>query len=56
MYIIGARKQTWFGHVMRMSKKRWSAIIQSWIPPGRRKRGRPRRSWQDGVTEAMEDL
>jgi hypothetical protein len=39
---------------MRMPVKRWPAIIQSWIPPGRRKTGRPRRSCRDGVTEAME--
>jgi hypothetical protein len=38
---------------MRMPEERWPAIIHSWIPPGRRRRGQPRRSWQDGVTEAM---
>jgi hypothetical protein len=40
---------------MGMPEERWPAIIHSWIPPGRRKRGRPRRSWRDGgITEAME--
>jgi hypothetical protein len=39
---IDARKLRWFGHVMRMPEERWPAIIHSWIPPGRRKRGRPR--------------
>jgi hypothetical protein len=48
-----ARKLRWFGHVMRMPEEKWPAIIHSWIPPGRRKRGRPRWSRRDGVTEAM---
>jgi hypothetical protein len=48
-----ARKPRWFGYVMRMPEERWPAIIHLWIPPGRRKRGRPRWSWLDGVTEAM---
>jgi hypothetical protein len=50
-----ARKLRRFGHVMRMPEERWPAIIPSWIAPGRRKRGRPRRSWQDGVTVAMKN-
>jgi hypothetical protein len=51
---IEASKLRWFGHVIRMAEERWPAIIHSRIPPGRRKRRRPRRSWRDGVTEAME--
>jgi hypothetical protein len=50
-----ARKRRWFGRVMRMPEERWPAIIHSWIPPGRRKRGRPRRSWRDGITGAMKN-
>jgi hypothetical protein len=52
---IEARNLIWFGHVMRTPEERWPAIIHSWIPSGRRKRGRPRRPWWDGVTEAMEE-
>jgi hypothetical protein len=40
---IEIRKLRWFGHLMRMSEERWPAKIHSWIPPVRRKRGRPRR-------------
>jgi hypothetical protein len=50
---IEARKLRWFGHVMKMPEERWPAMIHSWIPLGRRKRGRPRRSWRDGITEEM---
>jgi hypothetical protein len=50
---IEARKLRWFGHVMKMPEERWPAIIHSWIPLGRRKRERPRRSWRDGITEEM---
>jgi hypothetical protein len=49
-----ARKLRWFVHVMRMPEERWPAIIHSWIPQGRRKGGRPRRSWRDSIPEAME--
>jgi hypothetical protein len=50
---IEAIKLRWFGHVMRMPEERWPAIIHSRIPPGRRKRGRPMRSWRDCITEAI---
>jgi hypothetical protein len=36
---------------MRMMEERWPAINHSWISAGRRKRGRPRQPWQDGITE-----
>jgi hypothetical protein len=45
------RKLRWFGHVMRMPQERWPAIIHLWIPQWRRKRGRPRQSWRDGITQ-----
>jgi hypothetical protein len=50
---IEARKLRWLGHVMRMPEERWPAVIPSWIPPGRRKRERPSRSWLDGITKVM---
>jgi hypothetical protein len=51
---IEIRKLRWFGHLMRMPEGRWPARIHSWIPEGRRKRGRPWWSWWDGVSGAME--
>lgn len=48
------RKQlTWFGHTKRMQEERWPRKVLEWMPPERRKRGRPRRSWRDDVEEAM---
>jgi hypothetical protein len=40
---------------MRMPEERGPAVILSWIPPGRRKRGRPRRSWQVDTTEETKE-
>lgn len=48
------RKQLiWFGHVNRMPEERWPKKILTWIPPEKRKRGRPRTSWRGGIDEAM---
>lgn len=44
----------WFGHLMRMEESRWPSRIFRWKPPGRRKKGRPRRSWNEGIRAAME--
>ena len=50
---IERRQLTWFGHVKRLEDDRWPCKILEWIPPVRRKRGCPRRSWRDDVAEAM---
>jgi hypothetical protein len=39
------RKLRWFEHLMRMPEQKWPAVIHSWIPVGRRKRGQPRQLW-----------
>mgnify|MGYP005985278163 FL=1 len=51
---IERRELKWFGHLTRMPDDRWPKRLFKWVPPGRRKRGRPRRSWNDGMREAME--
>ncbi|XP_030747136.1 uncharacterized protein LOC115875769 [Sitophilus oryzae] len=48
------RSLKWFGHLMRMPDDRWPKRVFQWVPPQRRKRGRPRRSWNDGIRESME--
>jgi len=48
------RKQLiWYGHVERMNPARLSKIMIHWKPEGRNKRGRPRRTWKDGIYTAM---
>jgi hypothetical protein len=43
----------WYGHVKRMQEERLPKLIMEWIPGERRKRGRPRKTWIEGVREAM---
>ena len=48
------RKQlVWFGHINRMEEGRLPRQVMNWVPPWRKKRGRPRRSWRMGIEEAM---
>jgi hypothetical protein len=40
-------------HVKRMPEERIPKLIMEWIPWERRKRGRPRKTWMEGVQVAM---
>ena len=42
----------WYRHVKRMPKKRVRKLIMDWIPRERRKSGRPRKTWMEGVVQA----
>jgi hypothetical protein len=46
--IIEKKRLQRYGHVKRMPK-----LIRKWIPAERRKRGRPRKTWMEGVHAAM---
>ncbi|XP_030761519.1 uncharacterized protein LOC115886486 [Sitophilus oryzae] len=52
---IEKRGLRWFRHLMRMEDTRWPKRVFKWSPTGRHKRGRPRRSWNDGIRQAMRD-
>jgi hypothetical protein len=52
--IIEKKRLQWHGHVKRMQEKRLPKLIMEWIPGKRRKRGRPRKTWMEGVRAAME--
>lgn len=52
---VEKRRLRWFGHVLRMNPERWPHRMYHWQPPGKRKRGRPRRSWIEGVRQSMEE-
>ena len=51
--IIQQKRLKWFGHVKRMPKERIPKLIMEWVPLERRKRGRPRKTWMEGVQAAM---
>ena len=51
--IIELKRLQWCGHVKRMPEERISKLIMDWIPWERRKRGRPRKTWMEGVQAAM---
>jgi hypothetical protein len=47
------RKQlVWCGRVEKMVPLRLPKITINWKPEGRKKRGRPRRTWKDGIYTA----
>jgi hypothetical protein len=50
------RKQLiWYGHVERMDPTRLPKITINWKLEGRKKRGRPRRAWKDGIYTAINE-
>ena len=50
---IEKKRPQWYGHVKRMSEDRILKLIVEWTPPERGKRGRPRKTWIEGVQAAM---
>jgi len=51
--IIERKRLQWYGHLKRMQDERLSKLIMEWIPGEIRKRGRPRKTWMEGVRAAM---
>jgi hypothetical protein len=51
--IIERKRFQWYGHVKRMQEERLPKLIMGWIPGERTKRGRPRKTWMEGVRAAM---
>jgi len=50
--IIEQKRLQWYGHVKRMPEDRITNLIIDSIPRERRKRGRPRKMWMEGVQAA----
>jgi len=50
--IIERKRLQWCGHVKRMQDEKLPKLIMEWIPGERRKRGRPRKTWMEGVQAA----
>ena len=51
--IIEQKRLHWYDHAKRMPEERMPKLIMDWIPRERRKRGRPRKTWMEGVKSAM---
>jgi hypothetical protein len=43
------------GHVQRMEEGRLPKEVMKWRPPGRRKRGRPKLTWAEGISGLMRE-
>ena len=52
---VEKRSLKWFGHMLRMDDERWPKRIFNWKPPGRNRRGRPRKSWNEAIRQAMRE-
>ena len=50
---IKTKQLQWYGHVQRMDEGRLLKEVMKWRPPGRRKRGRPKLSWAEGIRGMM---
>ena len=46
---IKTKQLKWYGHVQRMEEGRLPKKVMKWSPPGRRKRGRPKITWAEGI-------
>lgn len=52
---IRAKQLIWYGHMRRMTDERIPIKVFQWTLKGRRKRGRPRRSWREGIDSEMKN-
>lgn len=50
---IEQKQLIWYGHVQRMNDDRIPKRVMQWIPQNRRKRGRPKKTWKEGISKAM---
>lgn len=52
---IDKKQLIWFGHVKRMPEDRLPRMVLEWTPTERRKPGRPKKRWEQGIKRAMSD-
>jgi hypothetical protein len=52
---IKTKKLQRYGHVQRMEERRLAKEVMKWRPPGRKKRGRPKLIWAEGIRGLMEE-
>jgi len=46
---------TWYGHVQKMAEGRLPKITLKWMPKQKRARGRPKKTWMEGIRKAMNE-
>jgi len=46
---IKTKQLQWYGPVQGMEERRLPKEVMKWSPPGRRKRGRPKLTWAEGI-------
>ena len=46
---IKTKQLKWYGRVQRMEEERLPKKVMKWSPPRRRKRGRPKATWAEGI-------
>ena len=52
---VARRRWTWLGHVLRMDHCSHLRIALTWVPEGKRKRGRPRETWRRTIEREMKE-
>jgi len=52
---ITPKQLIWYGHVDRMDPTRLPKIMIRWKLEGKKKWGRPQRTWKDGIYTAMNE-
>ena len=52
---IRYKQLNWYSHVQRIDEERLPRKILEWCPLGKRRKGRPRKSWMQGVTTGMRE-
>jgi hypothetical protein len=50
---IKTKQLQWYGQVQRMEEGRLLKEVMKWHPSGRRKRGRPKLTWAEGIRGLM---
>ena len=49
IYDIKTKQLKWYEHIQRMEEGRLPKKVVKWRPPGRRKQGRPKLTWVEGI-------
>ena len=50
---IKTKQLQWYGHIQRMEEAILPKEVMKWGPAGKRKRGRPKLTWAEGIRGLM---